>query len=307
LCPHGNHGSVYRARGGAQFAFVVSVLLLCLVLFQQQTIEMRSVDLHVSDAVLLHVRDLRAVILPTRADQPPSLDSPTSYRIRVLSGTLAMTTDALTPFLNDAVFNYKGSPLKNLSVTTDSTGIVVTGTLHKVVDIGFRMRGDVSVTPDGQIRIHPTKMTDQKLLHTLGLHMSDLVDVQHARGLTLDKDDIIINANAALSPPTVEGRIAQVHVQGNALVERFAGDSASGPARDSTAPGFVKIHGGRLAFGRLLMTNTDVVIVGPNPHGVFELSLPRYAAQVVTGYTVTTPSMGLIVHAGRYVSPNVAH
>jgi hypothetical protein len=281
------------------------MLALCLLVFQQQTIEMRSVDLHVSDAVLLHVHDLRAVIQPTRADQPASLDSPTSYRIRVLSGTMAMTTDALTPFLNDAVFNYKDSPLKNLNVTTDSTGIVVTGTLHKVVDIGFRMRGDVSVTPDGQIRIHPTKMTDQKLLHTLGLHMSDLVDVQHAKGLTLDKDDIIINANAALSPPAVEGRIVDVHVQGNALVERFAGDST--PVRDSTAPGFVKIRGGRLAFGRLLMTNTDVLIVGPNAHGVFELSLPHYAAQVVTGYTVTTPSMGLVVHAGRYVSPNAAH
>jgi hypothetical protein len=286
-------------------ALDVNVLLLCLIMLQQQTIEMRHVDLHLSDTVLLHVRELRGQMIQSRSDVVPSLDIPASYRIRVLSGTVSMTGDELTPFLNDVVFSYKGSPLKNLQVTTDSTGIVVTGTLHKVVDIGFRMRGDVSVTPDGHIRIHPTKTTDQKLMHTLGMHMSDLVDVQHARGLRLDKDDIILDAVAALPPPAVDGRLVDVHVEGNALVERFAGDSA--PAGDSTQAGFVKIRGGRLKFGRLLMSNTDLTIVGPDPHGVFELSLPQYATQLVAGYSQLTPTMGLIAHLGRYVSPHAAH
>ncbi len=292
-------------KGGSRLALNATVLLLLLIVFQQQTIEIRHVDLHLSDTVLLRVRELRGEMIETRRDTPPSLDSPNSYRIRVLSGTVAMTADDLTPFLNDVVFSYKGSPLKNLQVTTDSTGLVITGTLHKVVDLGFRMRGDVSVTPDGHIRLHPTKMTDQKLLHTLGMHMSDLVDVQHARGIRLDKDDIVLDAIAALPPPAVDGRLVDVHVEGNALVERFAGDSAL-PA-DSTQPGFVKIRGGQLRFGRLLMSNTDLTIVGPDAHGVFELSLPRYATQLIAGYTQTTPTMGLIAHLARYVSPHAAH
>lgn len=283
----------------------VSVILLYLFVFQQQTIEIRHVDLHLSDSVLLRVRDLRGDVVPTQPDTPPTLDTPTSFRIRVRSGTVAMTGDDLTPFLNDVVFNYKGSPLKNLQVATDSTGLVVTGTLHKVVDIGFRMRGDVSVTPDGHVRIHPTRMTDQKLLHTLGLHMSDLVDVRNAKGLRLDKDDIVLDAVAALPPPAVDGRLVDVHVEGNALVERFAGDA--GPPVDSTQPGFVKVRGGRLKFGRLLMSNADLTIVGPDAHGVFELSLPRYAVQLVAGYSQTTPTMGLIAHLGRYVSSHAPH
>jgi hypothetical protein len=282
-----------------------SMHFLFLFLLHQQTIEMRHVDLHLSDTVLLHVRELRGQMIPVREDQPPSLDASNSYRIRVLSGTVAMTGDDLTPFLNDVVFNYKGSPLKNLQVTTDSSGLVVTGTLHKVVDIAFRMRADVGVTSDGRIRIHPTRMTDQKLLHTLGLHMSDLIDVRHARGLALDKDDIILDALVALPPPAVDSRLVDAHVEGNSLVERFTGDPA--PAGDSAQPGFVKIRGGRLAFGRLLMTNTDLTIVGPNPHGTFDLNLPHYAAQLVAGYSQTTPTMGLVAHLGRYVSTNATH
>jgi hypothetical protein len=135
--------------------------------------------------------------------------------------------------------------------------------------------------------------------------MSDLVDVRHARGLTIDKDDILIEATALLPSPAVDGRLVDVHVEGNELVERFAGDSV--PAVDPTRPGFVQFRGGRLRFGRLSMEHTDLLIVSADPHGTFDLNLPHYAEQLVAGYSRTTPTMGLVAHLGRYVSSHAPH
>jgi hypothetical protein len=258
-----------------------------------------------SDAVLLRTRALHGDLIRTSPSTPASLDDPHSYRIHVTSGTVAMTGDDLTSFLNGVAFAYPGSPLKNLRVEIDSGSLLQTGTLHKIVDINFRMRADVSVTPDGRIRVHPTKMTDQKLMHTLGLHMSDMVDVKHAKGITIDKDDILIEATALLPPPAVDGRLVDVHIEGHELVERFAGDSV--PAVDSTRPGSVQFHGGRIRFGRLSMDNADLLIVSANPHGAFDLSLPHYAEQLVAGYSQLTPTMGLVAHLGRYAPSPAGH
>jgi hypothetical protein len=271
----------------------------------QQTIDIRNVDLHLSDAILFHARSLRGEMIRTSPSAPATLDDPRSYRIRVTSGTVAMTGDDLTAFLNGVVFAYPGSPLKNLRVEIDSGSLLQTGTLHKIVDINFRMRADVSVTPDGRIRVHPTKMTDQKLMHTLGLHMNDMIDVKHAKGVTIDQDDILIEATASLPPPAIDGRLVDIHIEGNQLVERFIGDSST--AADSTHPGSVHVRGGRLRFGRLTMDSADVLIVSANPHGAFDLSLPHYEEQLVAGYSQITPTMGLVAHLGRYVSSHATH
>lgn len=281
-----------------------SHVLLLLVALQLQTLEIRNVNLQTSDAVLLRVRNLRGEVVRTSSATPATLDVPGSFRIKVSSGTIAMTGDDLGAFLNGVVFAYKGSPIHDLHVVIDSGSLIQTGTLHKIIDIGFRMRANVSLTPDGRIRVHPTHMTDQKLLHTVGLHMSDLIDVKHARGLTLDKDDILIDALSLLPPPAVQGRLIDVHVEGNELIERFAGDSTRS---DTTEAGYLQFRGGRLRFGRLLMSGTDLRIVGADPHGPFDVNLPHYSQQLVAGFSQTTPTGGLIAHLGRYVSSHAPH
>lgn len=281
-----------------------SVFLLLLAL-QIQTVDIRNVNLRVSDSVMLRVRELHGEVVRSNPAAVATLDDAKSFRIKVTSGTIAMTGDDLGAFLNANVFAYPGSPIRGLHVMIDSGSVIQSGTLHKVVDIPFRMRADVSLTPDGRIRVHPIHMTDQKLLHTIGLHMSDLIDVKRARGLTIEKDDIIMDALSLLPPPAVDGRLVDVHVDGNKLIERFAGDST--PAIDTTQGGYLHFRGGQLRFGRLSMSATDLLVESKDPHGTFEVNLPRYNQQLVAGFSTTTPTGGLIAHLGRYVSPNAPH
>jgi hypothetical protein len=55
-------------------------------------------------------------------------------------------------------------------------------------------------------------------------------------------------------------------------------------------------RGNRLQFGKLLMSDTDLVIVDPDPRDPFDFYLDRYKDQLVAGYSKTTPSNGLRVY-----------
>ena len=55
-------------------------------------------------------------------------------------------------------------------------------------------------------------------------------------------------------------------------------------------------RGNRLQFGKLLMTDTDMVLIDPDPRDPFDFYLDHYKDQLVAGYSKTTPSFGLRVY-----------
>src|SRR5581483_3156698 len=114
-----------------------------------------------------------------------ALDDPASYRIRVTAGTVGLSGTDLGAVLNTVVFAYPHAPLRDLRVRTDGTEIIETGTIHKGVDLRFRLRGTLDLTADGRVRIHPSAvhilgLNGQKLLHLLGLHLENLLDLRGA-------------------------------------------------------------------------------------------------------------------------------
>jgi hypothetical protein len=55
-------------------------------------------------------------------------------------------------------------------------------------------------------------------------------------------------------------------------------------------------RGNKLQFGKLLMSDTDLVLIDPAPKDPFDFYLDRYKDQLVAGYSKTTPSFGLNVY-----------
>lgn len=79
------------------------------------------------------------------------------------------------------------------------------------------MVGDVSATPDGKIRIHPTQIkvahvTVKGLMKLFGLDTANVVDTKNTRGVQVDDNDIILDPTAMLPPPAMRGRISGVRV-----------------------------------------------------------------------------------------------
>jgi hypothetical protein len=265
-------------------------------------IQIRNTNLRLTAAVTLQIRAMRGRLVPTGADRPVTLDALDSFAVDIDSGSLAISTASLTQVLNSYVFAYPGAPLKNISMSVKRTRLVQKGTLHKGVDLHYEMEGDLSVTADGNLRMHVDKIKAgpipfKGLLHFFGEDLSKLINLNEARGVRMEGDDILMFPERMLPPPHIHGRITAVTVEGNNIVQLFhAAHEASQLRLPEAAANYIYHRGGSLRFGKLTMADSDLEIVDRNPRNPFDFSLPEYNRQLVAGYSKNTLSHGLIVH-----------
>jgi hypothetical protein len=273
-------------------------------------IEMRNVTMHLDTRATIRVEHLRGEVLGTVRGQPAVLDDRESFSIRVSRGTVALTAADLTTLLNRFVFAYDGAPLKALRARPDSDAIVLTGTMHKGVDLPFEIRSSMGLTPEGMIRLVPLKtrilgINGKSLMSALGLHLDDLLDLKGSRGASVHGDEIHLDPAKILPPPAIAGRVARARVAGERVVIEFAvtpADSVfSGYVRaDSSYRNYVYFRGAQLRFGKLLMTDTDLLIADADPSDPFDLNLEEYAKQLVAGTSHTLADLGLRVDMPDY-------
>jgi len=266
-------------------------------------LEMKNVNLRVDKDAVVGIRLLRGQVIPTQPGGSALLDSTSSFSIRITSGMVALQSADLGVILNRFVFGYKGSPLKKLKVRTEGDQLVQSGVMHKGVDLQFEIKAALSLTDSGWIRLRPTKVrvlgvNGQSLLHALGLHLDDMLDLSKSAAARVKGDDIYLDPTKILPPPMISGRLTSVRVEGNALVQEFAtlpDDSLfSGYARaDSAAPNYLFFRGGQLRFGRLEMSDTELQILDLDPSDPFDLFLAEYNKQLTAGYSRTRPNRAL--------------
>jgi hypothetical protein len=268
-----------------------------------QWVEMQNVDLHIDAHAVMRLRSLRGEVRRTRTAGIASLDDPTSFRIRATSGVVALDGSAITALLNEIAFNYPKAPIRHLRVRIDNGSVVQKGTLHKGVDIPFEMWAVPVLQPDGRLRLHPDKLrifsvNGLTLMHALGLHLANMMDLSKARGASVKGDDIYLDPLQIIPPPTVEGRLAAVRVDRDLLVMEFVrtpDDTVFGTVvrPDSGAHNFVYFRGGLLKFGKLTMTDADLLIHDADERDPLDLYFADYNRQLVAGYTKNLPNFGL--------------
>lgn len=265
--------------------------------------EMRNVDLHINERNVMHVRSLRGQVVSTVPGAIATLDDPSSFHIRATSGTVALDGDAVATLLNEGPFNYPGSPIKNLRISIENGAIIQRGTLHKGVDIPFEMTSVPVLEPDGRLRLHPDKLrifsvNGLALMRALHLQLDDMMDLSKARSVSVKGDDLFIEPLAIIPHPHVAGRLAAVRVDGNLLVQEFVrtpNDTIFGTyvRPDSGSKNFIYFRGGRLAFGKLTMTDTDLLIHDSAEADPLDLYFLKYNQQLVAGHTSNLPNFGL--------------
>jgi hypothetical protein len=233
-----------------------------------------------------------------RAGGPVLFDDKKSFIIRLDDADVGLTPPALSQLLNKYVFNYPGAPLKRITVSISGRQIVQKGILHKVADLPFEITASLSVTPDGRIRVHPTRteilgLHVDQLMNGLGLTLEKIIDLKKAKGATVKGNDIFLDPAAILPPPTMEGTLTSVGVEGNYVVQRFGSPVAPMPVPDSTQPNYMFYKGGSIRFGRLLMSDAELQIVDLDPADPFRFNLDHYLDQLVAGYSRNNASGGL--------------
>ena len=239
-------------------------------------------------------------MVPTHADQPVTFDDPNSFRTRISSAEIALSTTTLSDLLNQRVFAYPGAPLKNITVKAEQGRIKQTGTMHKGVNVPFELEGTLDATPEGEVRLHAQKISSahvpvKGLIHLFGDDLSKLINVKRDRGVSVQGDNILIHPGRLLPPPQIEGKVTGVRIEGDRIVLTFQSTAARELDLPYKTGGYIYHRGGMLRFGKLTMTDSDLEIVSDSQQTPFDFSLPDYNRQLTAGYSKNTASHGLIV------------
>jgi hypothetical protein len=263
-------------------------------------VTMRNVMYHFTASIAVHIYALPGWLAAIGQNPFPIFDDARSFVLHIDAADMSLTTQALSNILNDHVFAARSAPLKDISITMKGNTLRITGKLHSKGDIPFEEEGTLSLTPQGEIRIHSNKVRAahvpvKGLMDLLGVNISDLISTNKVRGVRAEKDDLLINPEEILPLPKIEGRLTSIELKGNTIAEHFGGRVPALP------PGnYMTYRGGRLRFGKLTMDDTDMQLIDISPQDPFDFYLEHYKEQLAAGYTKTTPAFGLRVFMPDY-------
>jgi hypothetical protein len=265
-----------------------------------------------TDGIFVRISSLNGRLVP-KPGAIPVFDDKTSFGLDVDSASVTLTTTALTNDLNDYVFASADAPLKKLSASIKDDQLVVKGILASKGGIPFETAGTMSVTPEGMIHVHTTKVSAlhlpmKKLMDLVGLDTQKLINTNKVKGVRIEKDDLILDPEDILPPPQLHGHLISLKVENSVLNLVFGpqtGKPVDAPFAESCgARNYMHFKGGSVRFGKLTMTDGDLELMDVNPADPFDFAIDHYNDQLVAGFSKMTPARGLCVHMPDYNTLN---
>src|SRR5207244_2654910 len=110
--------------------------------------------------------------------------------------------------------------------------------------------------------------------------------------------DLFLDPLAIFPPPQIRGRLTSVRIAGDQLMQTIGdpGDSTLAPLTiDPAVTNYMLYRGGTLHFGKLFMTDAEMLVVDEDPSTPFDFDNPDYHKQLVAGHSKTLASLGLEV------------
>jgi hypothetical protein len=267
---------------------------------QPVTVAMKNVNYHYSGPIAVHIVQLQGYLTPAKSAPLVIFDDYNSFVMHLTSAEIAIGCDALARVLNENVFSSANAPIKGVTIANKDNHLDIKGKLHQEEDVSFEASGTLSVDADGRIRLHMEKVKAAHLpvkgiLDLLGIDLAKLINTNQVRGIAMEKNDMLLDPEEILPPPRIEGRVTAVRLAGNDIVQIFGTAQAANFASKQTG-NFMAYRGGELRFGKLTMSDADLVLIDMDPSDPLDFYLDHYTDQLVAGYTKTTPAFGLRVY-----------
>ena len=274
-------------------------------------VEMRNLRLVVLEGAVLEVKSLSGELEPTRVSVVPYFDDPSTFRIAIDRAETSIDAASLAALLNGYTFAGDDSPLDELEVEIRGDRIHQKGKLKKKVELPFEIEASLSLTPEGFLRLHPEKIQSagvpvKGVLDLFDIELQEVINSRPERGIRVDGDDLLLDPSRLTPPPAIRGRVSEARIEGDRIVLVFA--PADGGRRTRRAadpplggrPNYMMFTGGRLRFGKLQMSDTDLAIFDADPRDPFLFFLSRYRTQLVAGTTRTLDDLGLVAFFPDY-------
>lgn len=266
------------------------------------SIRMENVRFKWSDKVYIDTGNMAVRAMPVHGTAV-DFDDLESFQLIVQQSVVLVRPDVLAGMFNESVFNYPGSRVRelNVSIERDDRGeetVVLHGKVNVIAWVPFTMYTHLSV--DGQtntlvITVDHLKVFGvipaTKLIQWTPLHLDRMIALPPNKSLRVEGNRILVKPFALFPPPRVNGTLASVAVDDQAVRITFAGGAIPAPA--SSARNYVYLRGGVSQFGHFRMADTNVLIVDQNPANPFVFSLLHYAEQIPKS-RVELPDIGSV-------------
>jgi hypothetical protein len=177
----------------------------------------RDVDFRVTGDIGFMIHSMAATLTPTHAGAPIVFDDPTSVSIDVHRGDVTLDSAKLTAIFNLYLFQYQGSPLRNMRVVPQDGGTLrITGEMHRDSWVPIVLAGTLSMRNANELVFHADHVEvagvgADKLMQAAHVKMADLlkVDTPIAR---LEGDDVVMQVAKLTPPPAL--RMTITHIDG---------------------------------------------------------------------------------------------
>jgi hypothetical protein len=266
--------------------------------------QMRNVTFRFSDTVAVEIKSLSGVLVPLGKNEFPNFDDKDSFNLRVITAEIAMDSSDLANVLNSYVFARPHSPLTGLSISVEKGHLKVKGKLHDKGDIPFETEGILTPTADGKIRLRSEKIKAihlpvKSLMDLFGIDLGSLIKEGKVPGVEAREDDLILDLEQILPPPHMEGKVVSVRMEGEKIIQIFGGSGAK-PVKSIRAGNYMAFKNDRIRLGKLVMNDTDLILIDMDPNDPLDFFLDHYKEQLSAGYSKLTSDSGLRVFIKDY-------
>lgn len=189
-------------------------------------VELVDVRQQLDQDVEIHVRSLRGEAIPTRRGKPVNMDDPSSYAIKVYHAEIAMGVQSLSALVTRYVFAGGQALIRNVDIKIIDQQLVQTGTLVKLgLSIPFKVTGRL-VARGGFMRMVTTRVQAlgwdvTRALSVPGLDAQSFAPALSHDGVWVEGNEFVIDPGRIGPPPRLLGRILDVRLDGNQVVQVF--------------------------------------------------------------------------------------
>jgi hypothetical protein len=262
----------------------------------------RDVDFRVTGDIGFMIRSMAATLTPTRPGAPVVFDDPTSVVIEVHRGDVTLDSAKLTAIFNLYLFQYQGSPLRNMRVVPQDGGTLrITGEMHRDSWVPIVLAGTLSMRNADELVFHADHVEvagvgADKLMQAAHVKMADLlkVDTPIAR---LEGDDVVMQVAKLTPPPALRMSITRIDTSSAGVHFTLDDHTLHDIAWPATMPprGML-VEGGDVKFMRSMPMNIDMALTPTDTNAPFVLDLYHYREQMAAGYFTFDEAGALDVH-----------
>jgi hypothetical protein len=258
--------------------------------------QMQNVRYHFTEAATVYIKTLSGELLPTEGAELPIFDNKDSFRVRIRYAEIDIAAPDLASIFNSYVFARDNSPLKGVSMSIANGHLKIKGKLHEVGTIPFETESTLSPTDDGKILLRTGKVKAlhvpvKGMMNLFGVEIADLIKNGKLPGVEARGDDLMLDPSLVFPAPHMEGRVSAARVEGNTIALTFGDKNRATKTRQ--AGNYMSFRGNRLRFGKLTMTDVDMILIDMDPTDPFDFFLDRYKDQIAAGYSKISSNSAL--------------